>query len=76
MKELVMKYVRMSMVGLLGAITLILAFSEPIDEASFGKWFETLYVTKGLAFLIGYITYTLFKHWDEKGLLPDMDDEL
>lgn len=71
-KNELMKQARMSIVGILGCIALILACGEPTKEEN---WFRVFFITKGLAFLIGYVCYVLFMHWESKGLLPDMDDE-
>lgn len=67
-----MKQVRISIVGLFGCICLILISSEPADEE---KWFMQFFLSKGLAFLFGYVAYILTKRWESKGLLPDMEDE-
>lgn len=72
-KRDLMKQVRMSIVGILGCIALILMVGEPIEEET---WFRVFFITKGLAFLIGYVCYTLFVRWKSKGLLPDMDEEV
>ena len=72
-KSELMKQVRMSIVGILGCIALILMCGEPIEEET---WFRVFFITQGLAFLIGYITYVLCVRWESKGLLPDMDKEV
>lgn len=72
-KSELMKQVRMSIVGILGCIALILMCGEPIEEET---WFRVFFITNGLAFLIGYITYVLCVRWESKGLLPDMDEEV
>lgn len=72
-KRDLMKQVRMYIVGILGCIAFILMVGEPIEEET---WFRVFFITKGLAFLIGYVCYTLFVHWESKGLLPDMDEQV
>ena len=72
-KSELMKQVRTSIVGLLGCIAFILMVGEPIKEET---WFRVFFITKGLAFLIGYITYVLCVRWESKGLLPEMDEEV
>ena len=72
-KRDLMKQVRMSIVGILGCIALILMVGEPIEEET---WFRVFFITKGLAFLIGYVCYALFVRWESKGLLPNMDEEV
>lgn len=61
----------MSIVGILGCITLILVLSEPTDEE---KWFLQFFISKGLGFLIGYATYHLCSRWESKGLLPEIKE--
>lgn len=74
MKENVtMQIIRNSILGILGCITLILMVGEPVNEET---WFSTFFITRGLAFLVGYVTYKLFVRWESKGLLPDMDDDI
>ena len=70
MKSDLMIIVRMSIIGILGTVALILMCGEPIKEET---WFRVFFITKGLAFLIGYITYVLCVRWESKGLLPPMD---
>ncbi len=72
-KSELMKQVRMSIVSILGCIALILMCSEPIEEET---WFRVFFITKGLAILIGYITYVLCVRWESKGLLPEMNEEV
>lgn len=72
-KSELMKQVRMSIVSILGCIALILMCSEPIEEET---WFRVFLITKGLAILIGYITYVLCVRWESKGLLPEMNEEV
>ncbi len=64
-KRDLMKQVRMSIVGILGCIALILMVGEPIEEET---WFRVFFITKGLAFLIGYVCYALFVRWESKAL--------
>ena len=72
-KRDLMKQVRMSIIGILGCIAFILVVGEPIEEET---WYRVFFITKGLAFLIGYVCYALFVHWESKGLLPEMDEEV
>lgn len=72
-KSELMKQVRMFIVSILGCIALILMCSEPIEEET---WFRVFFITKGLAILIGYITYVLCVRWESKGLLPEMNEEV
>ena len=73
MKDLtIMKYLRMSIVGLFATITFICVVGEPSEEDA---WFEMFFFSKLVALVTGYITYVLVKRWDAKGLLPDMMDE-
>ena len=72
-KSELMKQVRMSIVSILGCIALILMCSEPIEEET---WFRVFFITKGLAILIGYITYVLCVRWESKGLLPEINEEV
>lgn len=72
-KSELMKQVRMFIVSILGCIALILMCSEPIEEET---WFRVFFITKGLAILIGYITYVLYVCWESKGLLPEMNEEV
>ncbi len=44
-KSELMKQVRMSIVGILGCIALILMCGEPIEEET---WFRVFFITKGL----------------------------
>ena len=71
-KNELMNHLRMFIVDILGCIALILICVEPAEDET---WFRVFLITKGLAFLIGYITYVLYVHWESKGLLPKMDDE-
>ena len=64
--------IRISTIGILGCIAFILMCSEPANEET---WFQTFLITKGIAFLLGYITYRLCTYWESKGLLPDMEEE-
>ena len=50
------KQERMYIVGIWGCIAFILMVGEPIEEET---WFRVFFITKGLAFLIGYVCYTL-----------------
>ena len=70
-KSELMKQVRMSIVGILGCIVLILMCGEPIEEET---GFRAFFITKGLAILIGYIAYVLYVYWESKGLLPEMNE--
>lgn len=72
MKESIKQAIRKASVGILGTIALILMCSEPANEET---WFEAFFISKGIAFLLGYISYRLFTYWESKGLFPDMDDE-
>lgn len=72
-KSELMKQVRMSIVSILGCIALILMCSEPIEEET---WLRVFFITKGLAILIGYITYVLCVRWESKGLLTEMNEEV
>lgn len=72
-KSELIKQVRMSIVGILGCIAFIIMCGEPIEEET---WFRVFFITKGLAFLIGYCCYALYRHWESKGLLPDLDEEV
>lgn len=72
-KNEIMKYVRMSIVSVLGYIALILMVGEPIEDET---WFRVFFISKGLAFLIGYCTYKLYSFWESKGLLPKMDEDI
>ena len=72
-KSELMKQVRMFIVSILGCIALILMCIEPIEEET---WFRVFLITKGLAILIGYITYVLCVRWESKGLLPEMNEEV
>lgn len=72
-KNEIMKYVRMSIVSVLGYIALILMVGEPIEDET---WFRVFFISKGLAFLIGYCTYKLYYFWESKGLLPEMDEDI
>lgn len=72
MKESIKQSIITATVGILGTITFILMCSEPANEET---WFEAFFISKGIAFLLGYISYRLFTYWESKGLLPDMDDE-
>lgn len=67
-----MQLITTSAIGILGAIAFVLMCGEPANEET---WFETFLITKGIALLLGYITYRLFAYWESKGLLPDLDDE-
>lgn len=67
-----MKQVRAFIIGILGYICIILMCGEPADEE---RWFTIFFITKGLAFLLGYITYLLCTHWESKGLLPDFEEK-
>lgn len=73
MKEDVMKHIRAFTVGIFGVIALILLVGEPSDEET---WFRVFFITKGLAFLFGYIAYALFNKWDSKGMLPKIYDDV
>lgn len=66
-KEKLMKIIRVYIIGFLGVVTLILACSEPANEE---YWYLQFFISKGLAFLIGYVTYILCLRWKSKGLLP------
>lgn len=66
-KENLMKEVRAYIIGFLGSITFILVCCEPADEE---YWYLQFFISKGLAFLIGYTTYILCSRWESKGLLP------
>ena len=73
MKDLtIMKYLRMSIVGIFATITLNCVVGEPLEDDT---WFEMFFFSKLVALVTGYITYVLVKHWESKGLLPDMMDE-
>lgn len=74
MKENVtMQIIRCSILGILWSIALILLCGEPIEDET---WFRVFFITKGLAFFVGYIAYKLFVRWESKGLLPDTDDDI
>lgn len=63
------KKVRAAIVGLLFGFAFILLCSAPSDDAD--SWYLAFFVSKGLAFLLGYAAYVLAGHWESKGLLPD-----
>lgn len=67
------RYARMSIISVLGYATLILMVGEPIEDET---WFRVFFISKGLAFLIGYCTYKLYSFWELKGLLPEMDEDI
>ena len=72
MKESIKQAIRETTVVILGTIAFILMCSEPASEET---WFEAFFISKGIAFLLGHISYRLFTYWKSKGLFPDMDDE-
>ncbi len=72
MKESIKQAIRETTVVILGTIAFILMCGEPANEET---WFEAFFISKGIAFLLGYITYRLFTYWESKGLLPNWDDE-
>jgi len=72
MKESIKQSIREVTVVILGAISLLLMCSEPANEET---WFEAFFISKGIAFLLGHISYRLFTYWKSKGLFPGMDDE-
>lgn len=71
MKESIKQSIREATVGILGTISLLLMCSEPANEET---WFEAFFISKGIAFLLGYISYRLFNYWESKGLLPDIEE--
>jgi len=73
MKEETKKQVRIAIVGLFGALALICATSEPINQDT---WFKDFFISKSIAALFGYVAYRLAKYWESKGLLPEMDDDV
>ncbi len=72
-KNKIKRYARMSIISVLGYATLILMVGEPIEDET---WFCVFFISKGLAFLIGYCTYKLYSFWELKGLLPEMDEDI
>lgn len=72
-KNKIKRYARMSIISVLGYATLILMVGEPIEDET---WFRVFFISKGLAFLIGYCTYKLYSFWELKGLLPEMDEDI
>lgn len=66
-----MLLVRESIIGLMGCIAFILMCSEPANEET---WYQTFFITKGIAFLLGYATYRLCVYWESKGFLPNMEE--
>ena len=72
-KNKLKRYARLSIISVLGYATLILMVGEPIEDET---WFRVFFISKGLAFLIGYCTYKLYSFWELKGLLPEMDEDI
>lgn len=72
MKTNLLKNVRMGIVGLFAMACIICIMSEPICEE---QWFKVFLQSKLLGVAFGTITYFLFKYWDSKGLLPEIENE-
>lgn len=70
-----MKFARELVVALFAFVALILLCSEPADDEA---WTKVFLASKGIGFLIGYISYKLFCYWDSKGSLTESfkDDEI
>lgn len=72
MKHEIKQQIRITIIGILGWCAILCAVSEP---ASQDDWFMVFLASKAIAVLFGYAAYILWRYWDAKGLLPEMDDD-
>lgn len=71
MKKYLTKNVRMSIIGLLATLALICVVSVPSDDAS---WIVMMIISKGIAAVFAFLAYILFRRWNAKGMLPNIEE--
>lgn len=47
-------------------------FAEPDDELPLLSWFWVLATTKAVGFGAGYLYAKLCRHWEAKGVIPEL----
>ncbi len=71
-KKEVMQEVRMGVVAILGCLCFVCLSGEPANEET---WWSVFFISKAIAFAFGLACYSLFKYWNKRGLLPEIEDE-
>ena len=55
-------WIKLGIIGLLGWVVILLVVSEPASEEN---WLSVTVVSKGVAAILGYICYILWKKWQK-----------
>lgn len=45
---------------------------EPYEDCEY--WFSVFFIHKTVAVILALVAYRLFKHWDKKGLLSELNE--
>lgn len=71
MKKIITNY-RYYVLIVLFVVCCLGIFAEPDDELPLLSWFWVLATTKAVGFGAGYLYAKLCRHWEAKGVIPEL----
>jgi len=72
MKKIFCNY-RYYVLMLFGAVTIMALFAEPNDDLPLASWVYTLFSTKLIALLFGWLFCRLYKRWERNGKITELN---
>lgn len=65
---------RYYILGILGMLTILGIFSEPLPESE--HWYRDMFISKVIGFGCGYLFAKLVQYWESRNAIPELSEEL